>query len=530
MKMETGIMNAGLEIGKGRSGTVFRNLDDQGNDLAVKVFSGVDGLTNFVNYVLTGAPNPYSWSIDAVQCAHYRREILSTLIPFWFDTKVRIANSYGVAWNEDVKAYKINTEFITGRQAGLHHPFSEETDWELNDLANGVMKPLQKRLMDSGFDGLVWQAGKGNPIALNNFLLDENGKWVWIDAESGVPALFPMNPLALLSFYLPNSLKHRRALFDDVNIQKLQHYVDSIQEDISKKIGSSQYEQLVKSIEKLKVHQEKWKSIRRTNKNITYQLKKDKLSKEQADWYSNHKLAWHSREFIKLTKKAAVKIAYKLPVKIFRKLISINYWEFIQNTARFVFSPTYRKSSVEELIKKRIAEWQKREQLSQKQADYLSDQAEHESTSPYLADFIILIGLKPLTNIIELVLLPALYAMGAINEATLAIGVSLGGVIYRTAYTLSKMIYERLFTKSEERHSRWIALIVGMIPTIGNAAYPTQMVYSASSKSKKLAEFLMYDITSRVGAKIPIWGGKDTHTEHFFNHLPDIIIRKRKRA
>ena len=38
----------------------------------------------------------------------------------------------------------------------------------------------------------------------------------------------------------------------------------------------------------------------------------------------------------------------------------------------------------------------------------------------------------------------------------------------------------------------------------------------------------MYDIAARIGAKIPIWGGKDTRTEHFFNHMPDIIIRNRK--
>jgi len=44
------------------------------------------------------------------------------------------------------------------------------------------MKPLQKRLIESGFDGLVWQAGKGNPVALNNFLLDNKRNWVWIDA------------------------------------------------------------------------------------------------------------------------------------------------------------------------------------------------------------------------------------------------------------------------------------------------------------------------------------------------------------
>ncbi len=530
IEMETDTGNLDLEIGRGRSGTVFKSSTKNGKDLAVKVFSGVDELTNFVNYIFTGAPNAYSWSEDAVKCAHYRREILSTLISYWFDSRVRIANSYGVDWNEEAKAYKIKTEFITGRPVNLHHPFSSETDWELNDLTIKVMKPLQKRLIESGFDGLVWQAGKGNPIALNNFLLDNEGNWVWIDAESGVPALFPLNPLSLFSFYLPHSFKRKRALFDDVNTKQLKRYLKLEKDELTKKIGATAFDELMHSVGKLEKHQQEWKSIRRIKKSITYNLKKDKLTQEQADWYSKNQLAWYSRELTRLLKKGIVKIIYKLPAKVIRKLLSINYWQLIKNTVRFVFIGKYRKESVEELVKSRIAEWENRGQLSKEHADYLRDQAEHESTSPYLADFIILIGLKPLTNIIELLLLPTLYAMGVINEATLAIGVTLGGVIYRTAYTAGKMIYEHLLFSREKRNSRWIALIVGMIPTIGNAAYPTQMVYSASSKSKELAEFLVYDIMSRVGAKIPIWGGKDTQTEHFFNHLPNILIRKRKSA
>lgn len=131
-------------------------------------------------------------------------------------------------------------------------------------------------------------------------------------------------------------------------------------------------------------------------------------------------------------------------------------------------------------------------------------------------------------NVVELFVLPALFAANIINEATLVVGVALGGIIYRTVYTLARILYERLFLSSDKRYPRWIALFVGLIPTFGNLAYPTQMVYAASSKSLELSEFLMYDISTRIGGKIPIWGGKDTQTEHFFNHLPDLIIRNRK--
>jgi len=513
-------------IGKGRSGQVYRKLDADGNDLAVKVFSGVDGLTNLVNYVLTGAPNAYAWNQDAVECAHYRREILNILIPFWFGSGIRIAKSFGAGWHKHEKAFKISTEFITGRPVALNHPFSRKTDKELSTLVTKVMQPLEKHLIESGFDGLVWQAGKGNPIALNNFLLDENGDWVWIDAESGVPALFPLNPLSLFLFYLPKSFKHGRPLFDDTDTVKLKIYIDSQRDNLENAIGKESVEKLIRFTHKHEHHQRKWKSLKRIQKSILYQLSKNKITQEQADWYSNHQLQWLSKELGRLLKKAFIKVFYKLPLKVIKILVSIKYWTILKNTFRFIFIGKYRKASVEELIKSRIAEWEDRGQLKTKHADYFRDQAEHESTSPYLADFIILIGLKPLTNVIELVLLPALYAAGIINEATLAIGVTLGGVIYRTMYTLGKMIYEKVLPVEE--HPRWIALIIGLIPTFGNLAYPTQMVYSASSKSKELAEFLMYDISARIGAKIPIWGGKDTRTEHFFNRLPNVIIRRIK--
>ena len=523
--MEEGIQNK--IIGKGRSGQVYRETDSSGNDLAIKVFSGVDGLTDFVNYVLTGAPNPYAWNEDAVESGHYRREILSLLITFWFNKGVRIAKSYGTDWHQEEKAYKITTEFISGRPVALCHPFSKNTDSELNQLVYDVMKPLEKHLIESGFYGLVWQAGKGNPIALNNFLRDKNGDWVWIDAESGVPALFPLNPLSLLGFYIPKSIKFRRPMFDDVDISKLKAYLKEHQEDIGLKLGDDKTTWLFEYVRRLDIYQKRWKSVKRVQKSIQFQLKKENITAEQAEWYSKRPLLWISKEFGKLFKRALVKVFISLPSKIIRKLLSIKFWSLLKNSFRFIFSGTYRKSKVEELIQSRLDDWQERGQLKSEHAEFLRNQAKQESTSPYLADFIILLGLKPLTNVIELLVLPALYAAGLIGEATLAIGVAFGGIIYRTLYTLGKIIYETVALKKEERNPRWIALIIGLIPTFGNLAYPTQMVYSAGSKSRELAEFLMYDISARIGGKIPIWGGKDTRTEHFFNRLPSIILPKR---
>ena len=404
--METQRVTPETIIGKGRSGQVIRVADDAGYELAIKIFSGVDGLTNLVNFIITGAPNPYAWNEDAVESAHYRREILSLLIEFWFDSGLSIAKSYGTDWHNVEKAFQITTKFIKGRPVALKHPFSQESDEEFKKLTKEIMKPLRKHLIESGFYGLVWQAGKGNPIALNNFLLDKNKEWVWIDAESGVPALFPLNPLALIGFYLPKSIKFGRALFDDVDIKKLRYYLNKNQDKLSEKLGDDRYTWLNEYVRRLEIYQSKWKAVKRVQKSIQYQLKKEKISPEQAEWYSRHQVLWVSKEIGNLIKRSFFKIFYKLPVKIIRFIFAIKYWSILNNSFRFVFIGKYRKTCVEELIYSRISEWENRMQLNIGDANFLRKQAKEESTSPYLADFIILIALKPITNIIEVVILP----------------------------------------------------------------------------------------------------------------------------
>ena len=76
------------------------------------------------------------------------------------------------------------------------------------------------------------------------------------------------------------------------------------------------------------------------------------------------------------------------------------------------------------------------------------------------------------------------------------------------------------------RLSRTIALFVGMLPIVGSGGYAVQIIFSTVKGSKQLAEFIIYDLASVIGENIPIWGGKDTRTEHFFNHLPDVTLRR----
>jgi hypothetical protein len=269
----------------------------------------------------------------------------------------------------------LDTEFIAGRNVSLRHPINKVGHKELGELRYQIMKPLQKRLIESGFDGLVWQAGKGNPVALNNFLIDDASTdeltFVWIDMESGVPALFPLNVLTLFTFYLPKSFKHKIPLFDDVDINKLKNYVNNHQTDLERELEREKYWELLDYIQKLKNHQKKWKSLKRLERAIYSQLKQGKISQAQADRYFDNPLLWYIKEFKKVIVKSCKKLFIELPVKIFNKLSRIDYLGLIKKFWKLLFSRRYRLKIAKDHVTARINAWQHRKQLTSEEAEDL---------------------------------------------------------------------------------------------------------------------------------------------------------------
>ena len=66
----------------------------------------------------------------------------------------------------------------------------------------------------------------------------------------------------------------------------------------------------------------------------------------------------------------------------------------------------------------------------------------------------------------------------------------------------------------------WVALVAGMLPVVGNGAYPLQILYTSTERDHDVARFILIDLFTTMGRKIPVWGGPDTQTEHLFNRLP----------
>ncbi len=241
--------------------------------------------------------------------------------------------------------------------------------------------------------------------------------------------------------------------------------------------------------------------------------------------------------------------------------MEIDYRKLISNSWQFVTSEKYREGVARDYGKRRVEKWLERGQLQDTEAAHFTSKLEEESISPYIVDLMVHSGMKPL----EMTALPAI-ALGlasdkSIDYATAGAIILWGGSITRTLYTLGRMGYETLKPANlqkmpdqirdfiAELHSvtkedgmragigyiaksllgvdRAIALAVGWVPTVGNAAYPLQMVYSGATEDQDLGKFMLYDIFSAIGRKIPVWGGRDTLTEHFFNSVPDMIVRNR---
>ena len=374
---------------------------------------------------------------------------------------------------------------------------------------------------------MVWQAGRGNPVALNNFMCegkhsDGGYRWVWIDLESGVPALIPINPLDLLLFYLPKSLRHGGPLFDDVDIAKLRAYLNAHAPELEGKLNRNRLRELHQDIDALEENQRQWKSLARHMRSITYRLAKGAISQDQADWYARHPFRWYRMELGRGLWLALRKLGGWL-LGLVGKLARIRLGQAIRACWAFICSQQYRTRLARDYVGARIAKWQGRHQLTDKQGDELRQHLKDEETSSYLTDFGVHVAVKPFGKMLQWWVVPALWTVGLIDEVVFTVLLVFGGGMVRTLYTFGRLIQNTFLG----REKPWVALLVGAMPVFGNLAYPVQIVATSMHAKSTVARFILYDTFSQFGQWVPIWGGPDTLIEHLLNRCPNLLIRSR---
>ncbi|MFQ5494715.1 MAG: hypothetical protein ACE5EX_04980 [Phycisphaerae bacterium] len=508
---------------------MLQSHDESGRLIARKVF-GSAGLTKAVQYLFLGAPNPYAWNEAAIRSAVLRRLIIAELAEFWFGGRLRVPHTYGYCWNPRARAFELRCELIRGTPAALHHPYRDAGGDGLRAMLRTLIKPLRCRLAEAGFDGLVWQAGRGNPVALNNFLCERDGdhggdRWVWIDLESGVPALFPINPLDLLRFYLPRSLHHRRPLFDDVDIDKLRDYVARHRDELNQRLGGERTGQLETNVHVLARAQREWKSLPRHRRSIGHRLARREISPEQAAWYQHRPVHWYGREAIRTGRSIPSKLV-SLVTRFAAIVASLPVGRVLKGCWDCLRSQAQRRRLARDYVARRIQCWSQRGQLSGRHEAMLHEQLAREESSAYLADFGVHLAVKPLVKVVQFWVMPALWMAGTIDTAFLGLFLIAAGPAVRTVYSLVRLVQNALIG----RELPWVALGVGALPVVGNLAYPLQVIATGSHQNAAAARFILYDTFSRIGQWIPIWGGRDTLTEHVLNRLPNLVLRRRPAA
>jgi hypothetical protein len=514
------------KLGQGRSAEVFVDRSENGQNVVHKIFLG-EGLAKLVLYVLTGSANPYTWCEAAIRAAVARRRILTPLVAYWFDGNLRLPRTDGWEWNEEYQAFVILSELIEGSHAPLRGPQVEHPIDPVKDLLKNVMKPLQLRLVEAGFDGLVWQAGRGNPVAANNFMLEtpvedleaKTLEWVWIDLESGVPALFALNPLATLGYYLPKSFHHGRWLFDDVDVAKLRRYLEEHQGDLSRKVGSEALAEIHEAVEELDSCQETWRAIPRHGRSIHYEQSRGRLSEEEATYYHPRPLRWNLRMAVE-TSRRAVRWTRTKVSKALAWCLGLHFLALFAGCWHFAVSQRYRAHLARLLGTARIQSWSDRRFLDAAEEKLLHSQMQHDEVSSYVTDFGVHIMIKPLIKAIQYLVVIPLATAGTIDPLPGVLLLIFGGPAARTIYTLGRLLQ----AAHQGQRLPWVALAVGTVPMMGNVAYPTQLLYCSTEQTGEVARFIFYDSLAAIGRAVPVWGGSDSLVEHFFNRMGDVVV------
>ncbi len=504
-------------IGNGRSAKVYFSYNGK-EAIASKTFTG-EPVSKFILFVLTGSANPYTWCEEAIQAAMIRRRILAHLCHVWFGNQLRLPKTFTYRWNADENAYEIDAEFISGCHAPLLNPLNDYPHDYIGELRSQIMNPLQEKLIDSGFDGLVWQAGKGNPVAASNFMLlrkkEGPHQWVWIDLESGLPALFAMNPFATLGYYLPKCIKHRDWLFDHVDTHRLAAYLKENKEALLKDSSPESYQQLLDDCQALGIAQAAWMGKKRYQKSLEYALSQDKITPDQKQYYDSRPFQWFFKSLWIFLLSFSRTFRQKI-TKVIDRIRNFDYAKMFRRGYRYFMDSRYRWGVIRWFLKREINKWHKRKSLTTAERSTLLNELSNDDISAYLTDFSIHVGLKPFVKTFTYIIVPLLTAAGWIGLGMAAILMLWTGPLVRTVYTLLRIANSLV---QNRKHVPLLALLIGAFPVIGNLAYPIEFAYHSTGNRNLLAKHIAYTFTTKIGAKIPIWGGVDSEIEHFFNRL-----------
>jgi hypothetical protein len=508
-------------LGRGLAARVYLTASSTG-PVARKVFDS-SPLVRLVQYAFLGAANPYAWSEHAVRGAFLRRRILSRLVPLWTEGRLTVAEALGHGWDASEQTFTLDTRWSPGRPPRLHHPLARSGRAEVDELRNELLPALHARLAEAGFDGMLWQAGLGNPVSFANFLLEhgEDGtrRWVWVDLESGVPALFALDPRAHFGTYLPACWRHRAALFDHTDTTRLRSWLETHSIELHNWLGEQGLQALRSDAAALQVCDAGFWQLSRLQRSIASQVAKGKVTAEEASWWVERPARWWLRE-LRRGARGTWRRGCALAARTLGRVRTLPWRKLPKKALQFTVSQEAREEVARKVLHLRLGQWSERGALCPMAATTLHRAVDRQTSSAWLSDFAVHVAIKPLVKGIEWVAFPALLMAGVVDEATVGLAILAGGSVSRTLYTAGRVLHDLL----RGRRAPWVALGVGTLPVIGNLAFPAQIAWRSREEADLAAQFLLYDGMSMIGRRIPIWGGRDTLLEYLANQAVDRFV------
>ena len=154
-------------------------------------------------------------------------------------------------------------------------------------------------------------------------------------------------------------------------------------------------------------------------------------------------------------------------------------------------------------IRAAIRDWNAAGRLHPGEFEALQNESASQELDEYARCFGLHLSLKLITPLLMPLKLGGIAAFVGTGDFLYLLPIIVSP-IYRTAITLWRM------ARNVRRGINYgEALLVGMLPVIGNLAYPVQMYAS----HRRLSTFLIRDNVARLARWMPIYGGRDSRVE-----------------
>lgn len=183
-------------------------------------------------------------------------------------------------------------------------------------------------------------------------------------------------------------------------------------------------------------------------------------------------------------------------------------------TSLLLSSPRYQSYFGGQRVEAAIERWQDNHRISAEEAASLREELCGNEVLAYTRGFGMHLALKTLAPVI----LPA--KVGGVAAFIASGNLWFLLPMFATPFLRTCVTLWSLWTTRHQQIAHGEALVTGLLPVVGSVAFPLQMFSARPS----LSSFLIRDAASKLGRRVPVYGGADSRTELAMIRATDLLI------